>query len=87
MTMAMKVLLLVAIGTIYTASFTPTLAKDHKAKILLKFHQHSKSYELNQDVLQELTELSSATNSSYCCHWKRESWKIYDAEPDQRHLG
>ena len=55
--MTMKVLLLVAIGAIYTASFTPTLAKDHKAKVLLKFHEHSESYELHKDVLNEITEL------------------------------
>ena len=55
--MTMKVLLLVVIGTIYTASFTPTLAKDHKAKVLLELDEHSKSYQLNEDVLNEITEL------------------------------
>ena len=53
----MKILLLVAIGTIYTASFTPTLAKDRKAKVLLELDEDRKLYKLNKDALKEITEL------------------------------
>ena len=55
--LTMEILLLVAIGTIYTASFTPTLAKDRKAKVLLELDEDRKLYKPNEDVLKEITEL------------------------------
>ena len=53
----MKVLLLLAIGTIYSASFTPTLAKDRNARVLLQLDEDRQSFKLNEDALKEISEL------------------------------
>ena len=53
----MIVLLLATLGTLYSASFTPTLAKDRKAQVLLELDEDRKFYKVNEDALKEIIEL------------------------------